>query len=419
MDSPEAAVPLNDSPVFPQPTADTSTGSPLVFAWPLPIIRGISRVMKLSGFSLLRIGGIDIVIDYSWFIIFFLVIYSMAESYFPQVQQHYTAPQYWMMGTVAAALLFVSILIHELAHSYIAIKNGIQVSSIRLFIFGGLAQVSSEPKSGRQEFLIALAGPATSMAIGMVLLGVYFLTSGSPTPVAGIAQWVAWANIILAILNLIPGFPLDGGRILRAFLWDHWNDMTRATKVVSQIGNAFALFLIIFGIFQFLMTQNLISGLWLIFIGLFMKQSAVGSYQAVVMKRALSGVSVRQLMTTNVVTVDWLMPVDQLVNEYIYKHQFTNFPVFNRDEFFGMVSLEGVKTISKDLWGFKQVRDIMTPIELVACLKPADDASEALSRMIASDIGCMPVVEDGNLMGIVSRRDILNLFKIKSDLGAA
>jgi CBS domain-containing protein len=150
-----------------------------------------------------------------------------------------------------------------------------------------------------------------------------------------------------------------------------------------------------------------------------MKQSAVGSYQAVMMKRALSGVSVQQVMTQNVVTVDWLMPIDQLVNDYIYKHQFTNFPVFNRDEFFGMVSLEGVKTISKDLWGFKQVRDIMTPVELVACLSPAEDAGAALSRMIASDIGCMPVVEDGFLKGIVSRRDILNLFKIKSDLGAA
>jgi Zn-dependent protease/predicted transcriptional regulator len=375
--------------------------------------------MKLSGFSLLRIGGIEIIIDYSWFVIFFLVIYSMAESYFPQMQQHYSTPQYWMMGTVAAVLLFISILVHELAHSYVAIKNGIKVASIRLFIFGGLAQVASEPKSGRQEFLIALAGPATSMAIGMGLLVVSFLTSNSPTPVSGIAQWLAWANIILAMLNLIPGFPLDGGRILRAFLWDHWDDMTRATKVVSRIGNAVALFLIIFGILQFLMTQNLISGLWLIFIGLFMKQSAVGSYQAVMMKRALSGVSVQQVMTQNVVTVDWLMPIDQLVNDYIYKHQFTNFPVFNRDEFFGMVSLEGVKTISKDLWGFKQVRDIMTPVELVACLSPAEDAGAALSRMIASDIGCMPVVEDGFLKGIVSRRDILNLFKIKSDLGAA
>ena len=170
---------------------------------------------------------------------------------------------------------------------------------------------------------------------------------------------------------------------------------------------------------QVLFTQNLVSGIWFLLIGLFMKQSATGSYQAVLLRRTLEGVQVRQIMTQNVVSVDWLISVDHLVHDYIYRHQFTNFPVFDRDEFIGMVSLEEVKKISKDLWDFKQVRDIMIPVEHVACLKPTDDATEALSRMISSDIGRMPVLEDGRLVGIVSRRDIMNLFKIKSDLGAA
>jgi Zn-dependent protease/predicted transcriptional regulator len=374
--------------------------------------------MKLGGFSLLRIGGIEIIIDYSWFIIFFLVIY-MAVSYFPQVCQNYTTPQYWIMGTVAAILLFVSILMHELAHSFVAIKHGIKVNSIRLLIFGGLAEIKSEPKSGRHEFLIALAGPATSMALGVFFLIIYspFFVAKTVTPTSEIALWLGGANIALAVLNMIPGFPLDGGRILRAFLWDHWDDMARATKVVSQIGNGFALFLIILGALLFLISQSFVMGLWLIFIGMIMKQSSAGSYQVVVLRRALAGVRVREIMTENLVTVDWLTPVDQFVHDYIYKHQFAQFPVFTRDEFIGMVSLEGVKTISKDLWGFKQVRDIMTPMENVPSLKPADDATEALSRMISSDIGQMPVVENGRLLGIVSRRDIMNLIKIKSDLG--
>jgi Zn-dependent protease len=377
--------------------------------------------MKLRGFSLLHIGGIEIMIDYSWFIIFFLVMYTMAELYFPQSHQHYSVAQYWIMGAVSALLFFLSVLIHELAHSFVALKYGIKVHSIRLLIFGGLAQVASEPKTGRHEFLIALSGPAASMALGMFFLAVYsfVLFGGSPTPASAIAGWLAFANVVLAFFNMIPGFPLDGGRILRAILWDRWDDVTRATKVVSQLGNGFALFLIIFGILQFLVTQSLISGLWFIFIGLFMKQSAVGSYQAVMMQRTLAGVQVRQIMTENVVSVDWLIPIDELVQNYIYKHQFTNFPVFNRDEFVGMVSLEGVKTIAKELWGFKQVRDIMTPVELVPCLSPADDATEALSKMVSGDIGRMPVVENGRLVGIVSRRDILNLFRIKSDLGVA
>ena len=369
----------------------------------------------------MRVGGIDIIIDYSWFIIFFLVVYTMAESYFPQAHQHYSTPQYWIMGAIVAVLFFISILIHEIAHSFVAMKHGIKVTSIRLLIFGGLAQVTSEPKTGRHEFLIALSGPAASMALGMLFLTIYsyYYVTDLKTPIAGISGWLAGANIILAVFNLIPGFPLDGGRILRAFLWDRWNDRERATKVVSQIGNSFALFLIIFGILQFLVTQSLISGLWLIFVGLFMKQSAAGSYQAVMMQRALDGVQVRQIMTENLITVDWLTSINELVENYIYKHQFANYPVFNRDEFVGMVSLEGVKTISKELWGFKQVRDIMTPVELVPCLKPTDDATEALSRMVSEDIGRMPVVENGHLLGIVSRRDIMNLFKVKSDLGVA
>jgi CBS domain-containing protein len=195
--------------------------------------------------------------------------------------------------------------------------------------------------------------------------------------------------------------------------------MTKATKVVSQIGNAFALFLIVLGILQFFFTQSLISGLWFIFIGLFMKQSAVGSYHAVVLKKALAGVPIRQIMTENVVTVNWLVSLDDLVREFIYKYHFTNFPVFDREEFVGMVSLGQVKTIAKELWAFKQVRDVMTPVEQVPSLRPTDDATEALARMITNDLGRMPVVEDGRLVGIVSRRDIMNLFKIKSDLGLA
>ncbi len=373
----------------------------------------------MKGLHLLRIGGIQIVIDYSWFVIFFLVIYSMAESYFPSTQKHFTAPEYWVMGLITSTLLFASVLLHELAHSFVALRHGIQVISIRLFIFGGVAQVSQEPRSGRHEFLIALAGPAVSMALASffgMAYGVLFLTRG-PGAVPAVVSYLCLANLVLALFNMIPGFPLDGGRILRAILWDRWDDIARATKVVSQLGNGFALLLIVAGALQFFFTQSLISGLWFIFIGLFMKQSAVGSYHAVVLKQALSGVQIRQIMTESVMGVDWLMSVEDLVRDYIYKHP--NFPVFNRDEFLGMVSLSDVKTVPKELWAFKQVRDIMTPIELVPCLKPSDDATEALARMVSDDLGRMPVMENGRLVGIVSRRDILNLFKIKSDLGLA
>jgi Zn-dependent protease/predicted transcriptional regulator len=378
--------------------------------------------MKLSGFSLFRIAGIEIVIDYSWIVVFFLVIYTtMAGSHFLQADIKYSIQQQLIMGIVSAVLFFLSVLLHELAHSFVAVRCGIKVVSIRLLIFGGLAQITEEPKNGRHEFLIALAGPATSMAFGIFVFGIYsyFLFVHSVSPAAVIAWWLAMANVLLAVINLIPGFPLDGGRIMRAFLWDRWNDMNRATGVVSRIGNGFSLFLILFGFLQLLTSETIIFGLWIIFVGLFMKQSAVGSYQTLMLRRALSGVQIQQIMTENIITVDWLISIDELIHNYIYKHQFTNFPVFNRDEFIGMVSLDEVKTVSKELWIFKQVRDIMTPVELVPCLKPTDDAGEALSQMVSSDIGRMPVVEDGRLKGIVSRQDIMNFFKIKSDLGTA
>lgn len=367
----------------------------------------------------MRIWGIDVIVDYSWIVV--LAILGMAGSYYTQSQQSYSASQYWAMGAAAALLFFVSILIHELAHSFVSMRHGVKVTSIRLLIFGGLSQSEAEPKTGRHEFLIAISGPAASMILGVCFLIVYvsFYFTNRMHPVARVSEFLALANICLGGLNLIPGFPFDGGRILRAFLWDRWDDMTRATKIVSQIGNGVALFLIVFGILQFLVTQSLFFGMLIIFLGLFMKHSAAGSYQAAIMKRTLEGIQVKQVMSESFASVDWLISVTDFVQDYIYKYKHTDFPVFNRDEFVGMASLEGVKSVSKELRGFKQVRDIMIPVEMVPFLNPAEDATEALSRMISADIEQMPVMEDGQFMGIASRRDIMNLFKIKSDLGAA
>jgi len=377
--------------------------------------------MSLGGFQILRLRGIPITIDYSWFIVFFLVLYTMAEGYFPRTQSYLSTAQYWIMGFAAALLLFASVLLHEVAHSLVALRQGIHVRSIRLFIFGGIAHIASEPQSGRHEFLIALAGPATSMLLA-VLFGMTYTAAvlgGHHGPIGGVAGYLASANLLLALFNMIPGFPLDGGRILRAILWDRWNDSTRATKVVSRIGSGFALFLIFLGLIQLFFAASIIAGLWAIFIGLFMKQAAHGSYQAMVIRESLAGIQVRQVMTENIVSVDCFLSIDELVRDYIYKYHFKHLPVFNQDDIVGMVSLFQIKGVARELWAFKQVRDIMTPIEQVARLKPTDDANEALTRMVAEDLGRMPVMEDGRLVGIVSRRDILNLFKIRADLGTS
>jgi Zn-dependent protease/predicted transcriptional regulator len=367
----------------------------------------------------MRIGGISIIVDYSWLIIFpFIVV--ITKGFFAQAYTDYSVAFYWAMGGVASLLIFLSVLIHELAHTFVAKKYGIRIHSIRLHIFGSMSHLELEPQTGRHEFVITFAGWAVNMALGFFSLVVYsyFWMKQQTTPVAGIAACLLVANGTLAVIHMIPGFPLDGGRVLRAILWDRWGDKARATKVVSQVGNALALFFIIFGILLLPVIRSLFSIL-LVIIGLFMKLAAVGNYQSILQRQALAGIPVRRVMTDNVVSVDWLLSVEELVQDYIYKYKFTHFPVFNRDEFMGMVSLDKVKPVARELWTFKQVRDIITPIENIACARPTDDASEVLNRMVSEDIGCMPVIENGKLVGIVSRSDIVNLFKIKSDLGTA
>jgi Zn-dependent protease/CBS domain-containing protein len=375
--------------------------------------------MKLNGFSIMRIGRIDIVIDYSWVIMLFVIL-ILTKGFFSETYPDSTSLFCWMMGSISSVLIFLSVVVHELAHSFAAAKYGIKTKSIRLHIFGGYHPVEQAPQSGRQEFVIALAGWAANVALGGISLGIYsyFWLVHRTTPIAGIAACLLIANSLLVMLHMLPGFPLDGGRILRAILWDRWNDAARATRIVSQIGNSLAIFFIIFGILHFLVTQNLVSGLFF-FIGLFMKQAAVGNYQSLMQQQALGQVTVRKVMTENVVSVDWLTSVGDLVQEYIYKHRLTHFPVFNRSELVGVVFLEGVKTVSRDLWTFKQVRDIMVPIEDVACTQPSDSASGVLKKMVSEHIEFMPVMEDGRLAGIVSQSDIMNLLKIKADLGNA
>ena len=367
----------------------------------------------------MRIGKIEVTVDFSW-IVMFVVILIITKSFFSQAYPDNAEPFYWIMGGISSLLIFLSVAVHELAHHFVASKYGIKTTSIRLHIFGGYQPVGQDPQSGRQEFVIALAGWASNIVLGGFAFGIYayFWMAQKANPAAGIAACLLVANGLLAGVHMIPGFPLDGGRVLRAILWDRWNDMARATRVVGQIGSSLALFFIIFGILQFLLTQSLFSALFF-FVGLFMKQSAMGNYQAVLQHQALGQVPVRQVMSENVIAVDWLIPVEELVQDFIYKHRFAHFPVFNRSELIGLVSLDSVKSVSRDLWTFKQVRDIMIPIEDVACARPSDNASEALKKMVSNKMEIMPVMEDGRLIGIVTKDDIINLIRIKSDLGTA
>jgi len=248
---------------------------------------------------------------------------------------------------------------------------------------------------------------------------VYIATMAYVNPITTIIQWTAVANLVLAFFNMAPGFPLDGGRILRAFLWDHWNDMARATRVVSRIGDALAIFLIVFGILQMIFPRNFLLGIWFVCIGFFMKRASVGAVQAAATtetREPPARITVGQIMKKNPVTVDWLVTVNQFVEDYLYKYFFTDFPVVNRDELVGMVTIAEVRDVAAKLRDFKQIRDVMIPLEQVAGLRPEDDADSAFERMLETEAECIPVIKEGRLAGIILRRDIVNYTQIKTGL---
>ncbi|MBI4228815.1 MAG: site-2 protease family protein [Deltaproteobacteria bacterium] len=368
-----------------------------------------------KGIKLLTIWGIEVWMDFSWIIIFILISWTLAAGYFPGEYPGFTSSTYWMMGIISALLLFACVLLHELSHSYVAIKSGIPVPRITLFIFGGVAQIAQEPEDARTEFNIAIAGPICSLALGILFWLLtktkFVLDSKALLIVFG---YLAFINIALVVFNMIPGFPLDGGRILRAFLWKRWGDVRKATYAVSQIGSWFGILLISFGVVNFLF-GNLIGGIWFVFIGMFLNQAAKAGYQMTLLKESLSGIRVKQVMSRDVVTVPEAVSLEDLVKNYFERHFFMSFPVERDGVLAGIISLKQVKAVPKEEWVSRRVGEVMT--KDVLSVRPDDEVSEALSVMLRDNAGRLPVVEGEKIVGILSRRDVMNMLKIKSDLG--
>src|SRR5579875_3872148 len=370
------------------------------------------------GVRLAKIFGIELWIDYSWLVIFALLLWSLAGSYFPHEYPGLGTVAYWIMGAVSAVLLFVCVLLHELSHSYVAQKSGIAVRKITLFIVGGVAHISQEARSAKTEFNIAVVGPISSF----VLAAIYWILAKSDFASAdkrllAIFNYLAFINIALVIFNMIPGFPLDGGRILRAYLWNRWQDVRKATYTVSQIGSGFGVGLMLLGLISVFL-GNLIGGIWFIFIGMFLNQAARSGYQMTVLHDALSGVKVKNIMTSDVISVPESISLHDLVQNYFYRYLFVSFPVVNDEgQLVGMVSVNQVKDVPKDSWYEKKVRDVMIKASEIQVLSPNAEAWGTLSLLMRNEFGKIPVVDGERLVGIITRRDIMTRLMIKSDLG--
>lgn len=368
-----------------------------------------------------KIFGIPIEINLSWFVIFLLIAWSLASGYFPHFYPSLDKFLYWAMGVIASILLFASVLLHELMHSLVGRKNGIGIKKITLFIFGGIAHMSEEAPNPKAEFKMAIAGPITSIALSAIFYTVaYFMeiSGGVWIPALAVIRYIALLNGILAGFNLIPGFPLDGGRVLRSIIWSKTKNLKMATSITSKIGRGFAYILVGFGFFNILLMRNFVGGVWLIFIGFFLQQAAQIGYLQVSLKEALSGLSVADIMREEVVNIEESTSLEDTVNNYFFKYRYNSFPVVKDGRLTGIITLQQVKKVERDKWSLVRIYDIMDKNIQKFTVTPFEEAAKVVNKIVKDGIGRVIVIdENNNLKGVLTHGDIVRIFKIRTDLG--
>ena len=368
--------------------------------------------------NLFRIAGVQIAIDYSWLIIFALVLWSLSAGYFPELHPGYPGLEYWLVGLVATLLFFASIVGHELSHAIVGNYLGQPIDRISLFIFGGMAHLGHEPTSARDELKIAAAGPLSSIVIGAFflwlprVLGLY-----GPYPMwASVFDYLGFINIALALFNLLPGFPLDGGRILRAAFWARSGDFRQATARAAGWGRGIAYGLIFLGAVE-IFSGSLIGGLWLIFIALFLKNAASASYQSIVIEQVLGSVTVSDLMVRDPVTIDAASSVADAIDQHFMSHGFGGYPVLSDGKPAGLVALSQVRHCPAAERSHKRVGEIMRPLDPAIVIAPTAPVSNALRQMAEGDTARLLVMDHDRLVGLLSRSGVAHFIMMRSQLG--
>jgi Zn-dependent protease len=394
-----------------------------------------SSEMK-NGFHLGKIFGIDIDIDWSWLLIFALVSWSLASS-FGHAHTEWTILMRWGLALVAALLFFTSILLHEMAHALAARAMKIPVRNITLFMFGGVSNIQKEPKSPFNEFVIAIVGPLTSVILGGVFLAlglgsfafndVALMDSVSALsqigPMGTMFVWLGSVNILIALFNMLPGFPLDGGRIFRSLLWAVTNNLRSATRWASWTGQAVAWALIfagismMFGVYIPILGVGVLNGIWIVFIGWFLQNAAIQSYRKIVVEDILGDVPVKQMMYTEVPMVNSGISVQSLIDNYIMQTDHRAFVVFEGDRMIGLVTIDDVRKVEAEDRTHTIIRSIMTPSEKLIVIAPEEEASDALQRLQSEEIRQLPVVTGDKIIGLLRRKDIVRWLELQSHFG--
>lgn len=361
-----------------------------------------------------KIRGIKIQLHWSWLLIFLLIVWSLATSQFPDNYKHWSSAEYWIVAVAAAILLFVSVLIHELSHSVVAQSKGLPVDSITLYVFGGASNLPREPESAGSEFWMAFAGPLSSIVLGVLFLGAYLSIPG-PQWLSAIFAYLGFINLILAVFNLIPAFPLDGGRVLRSIIWGISRDRKRASGMALNVSQWVAWGLMLLGIWTAL-TVSVVSGIWLALIG-WIVQNTASAYRMMEGPSGLQSLRVADAMTVSPVTVGPDLRLDQAVQEYLLHQDERALPVVTADQLRGLLTVSDVQKFAPDTWQGISVWRAMTPVEKLVTVEPSTPLLDALRLMTDGQGGELPVLERGELKGLLSREKVQHYLRIRHELG--
>ena len=362
----------------------------------------------MGGFRLGSIFGFDVRIDLSWFVIFFLVFWSLTRGVFPGDYPDLSPSAHVVMGLSGTLLFFASLLVHELSHALMSRRKGIVVEGITLFVFGGIAHAQREPESPRDEMLIAGIGPVTSLALAILfrLCGSLAAQTGMGDAIVGVASYLAFINLALAVFNVMPGFPLDGGRVFRAVVWSVTGDRAKATRLATTSGRTFGLILIVLGAMQVL-GGAAISGLWLVFIGWFLRTLAGASLRQELLQGMLAGYVARDLMSPDPEVVSAGLTVDALVHDHFMRLRFGSYPVVGPTGAVGLVTLDDVKRIPRDVWRVSTAADAMTPLADCVVVSPSTSVADVMDAMSRNGPRRRALVMEGvRLAGVLSATDV-------------
>jgi Zn-dependent protease/predicted transcriptional regulator len=356
-----------------------------------------------------RFGGVELRLNWSLLAVVALIVWSLSDGVFPSQNPGLSHNTYLGMAVVASLLFLASIALHELGHSWVARREGIEVDSITLWLFGGVSQLNGRFKSPGVEFRVAAAGPLVSIVLGVLF--VVIALAGAPSEVDGVAAWLGYINLLLAAFNLLPAAPLDGGRVLHSILWRAKGDFAWATRVASEVGQGFAYLFIALGLAMFIF-EGSFSGAWLAFIGWFLLQGARAEARYVATEQALGGLRVRDLMVRNPVTVDADSTIGRFMDDVAGSHRFTTYPVLDGDRPVGLLPFASVAAVPRSDWDSRRVRDTMFPLDDVPLLTEDELAVDALEELSAPTGNRGLVVDDGHLAGLLSITDIARALEV-------